>query len=126
MALPILSISCNVYYQLNFFISTGKKVLAFNRDGCCHLAFCFQLILFHWNFIKLKPFLIAGTNQVRTLLNFFSSSLTLRQNKLVCWSLASFFGLYLWVNNPRRLKNYYNTNTLAYSPAASVTKKKVL
>ncbi len=32
----------------NYFFFKEKKALAFNRDRCCHLVFCFQLIFFHW------------------------------------------------------------------------------
>ncbi len=44
----------NPKYKLQCFVTTNlfffkeKKALAFNRDRCCHLAFCLQLILFHW------------------------------------------------------------------------------
>jgi hypothetical protein len=44
----------NPKYKLKCFLTTNifffkeKKALAFNRDRCCHLAFCLQLILFHW------------------------------------------------------------------------------
>jgi hypothetical protein len=30
-------------------------VLAFNRDRCCHLALCLQLILFHYNILMNFP-----------------------------------------------------------------------
>ncbi len=43
----------NPKYKLLHFLTTiffykEKKALAFNWDRCCHLAFCLQLILFHW------------------------------------------------------------------------------
>ncbi len=43
----------NPKYKLKCFLTTNifffkeKKALAFNRDRCCHLAFCLQLIPFH-------------------------------------------------------------------------------
>jgi hypothetical protein len=41
----------NAKYKLLHFLTTKffykeKKALAFNRDRCCHLALCLQLILF--------------------------------------------------------------------------------
>jgi hypothetical protein len=34
--------------------NSKRKALAFNRDRCCHLALCLQLILFHYiNFGKM-------------------------------------------------------------------------
>jgi hypothetical protein len=32
----------------NLIFCKEKKALAFNRDRCCHLALCLQLILFDW------------------------------------------------------------------------------
>jgi hypothetical protein len=42
----------NLKYKLLYFLTPNKKIskrkaLAFNRDRCCHLAICLQLILFH-------------------------------------------------------------------------------
>ncbi len=42
----------NPKYKLSHFLTANiflqtEKALAFNRDRCCHLAFCLQLILFH-------------------------------------------------------------------------------
>ncbi len=34
------------FIQLTKFFYKEEKALAFNRDGCCHLALCLQLILF--------------------------------------------------------------------------------
>jgi hypothetical protein len=44
----------NPEYKLLHFIQITifckeKKALPFNRDGCCHLALCLWLILFHCN-----------------------------------------------------------------------------
>jgi hypothetical protein len=36
------------FIQLPKFFCKEEKALAFNRDGCCHLALCLQLILFHF------------------------------------------------------------------------------
>jgi hypothetical protein len=36
-----------VFRNNYFFFFKDKKALAFNRDRCCYLAFCLQLILFH-------------------------------------------------------------------------------
>ncbi len=44
----------NPKYKLSHFLTTKikfckeKKALAFNRDRCCHLSLCLQLILFYW------------------------------------------------------------------------------
>ncbi len=35
------------FIQLNKYFCKEQKALAFNRDRCCHLALCIQLILFH-------------------------------------------------------------------------------
>jgi hypothetical protein len=37
------------FIQLTKFFWKEEKALAFNRDRCCHLALCLQLILFHWH-----------------------------------------------------------------------------
>jgi len=42
----------NLKYKLLHFLTPNKKIqrqkaLAFNRERCCHLVFCLQLILFH-------------------------------------------------------------------------------
>jgi hypothetical protein len=42
----------NLKYKLLCFFTPNKKIskrkaLALNRDGCCHLALCLQLILLH-------------------------------------------------------------------------------
>jgi hypothetical protein len=47
----------NLKYKLLCFLIPNKKfskrkVLAFNRDRCCHLALCLQLILFHYYIIE--------------------------------------------------------------------------
>ncbi len=44
----------NLKYKLLFLLTPSKKIskrkaLALNRDRCCHLALCLQLILFHQN-----------------------------------------------------------------------------
>jgi hypothetical protein len=45
----------NHKYKLMHFLTAkyvfcnDKKTLAFNRDKCCHLLLCLQLILFHWS-----------------------------------------------------------------------------
>jgi hypothetical protein len=36
------------FIQITKFFCKKKRALAFNRDRCCHLALCLQLILFHW------------------------------------------------------------------------------
>jgi hypothetical protein len=33
------------------FFCKEKNALAFNRDRCCHLVICLQLIPFHWVFL---------------------------------------------------------------------------
>ncbi len=43
----------NLKYKLLSFLTHNKKiskrkVLAFNRDRCCHLALCLRLIIFHF------------------------------------------------------------------------------
>jgi hypothetical protein len=45
MVLPIPSIRC--CFLNSYFFSKEKKALAFNRDRCCLLVLCLQLILFH-------------------------------------------------------------------------------
>jgi hypothetical protein len=35
------------FIQLTKFLGKEEKALAFNRDRCCHLALCLQLILFY-------------------------------------------------------------------------------
>jgi hypothetical protein len=49
----------NLEYNLLCFLTPNKiifskwKALAFNRNRCCHLTLCLQLILFHCGFKKL-------------------------------------------------------------------------
>ena len=53
MAVPVPSISWCVSYQLKE-ICNEKNALAFNRDRCCHLVLCLQLIPFHWKNVLLN------------------------------------------------------------------------
>ncbi len=46
MAVPIPSISCCVFNN-NYFFYQELNELAFNRDTCCHLVICLQLIASH-------------------------------------------------------------------------------
>ncbi len=49
-AVPIPSISCCVSNHHNLFYQI-QNALAFNRDTCCHLVLCLQLLPFHFMFI---------------------------------------------------------------------------
>ncbi len=42
---PEYKLLCFIQLSKNF--CKEKKALTFNRDRCCHLALCLQLILFH-------------------------------------------------------------------------------
>jgi hypothetical protein len=63
-------------YKLLYFITTKifckeKNTLAFNRDRCCHLVLCLQLIPFHYNilFSQKRELLI-----LKNCFNFFLGS----------------------------------------------------
>ncbi len=47
MAVPLQSISYCLFNHHNLFYQI-QNALAFNRDMCCHLALCLQLLPFHW------------------------------------------------------------------------------
>ncbi len=54
------------FIQLTNFFCKEKKALAFNRDRCCHLALCLQLMLFHWTGRCLgEPYLYAANGITR-------------------------------------------------------------
>jgi len=50
---PLVGFTNRKYNLLCFlttnFLCTEQKALSFNRDRCCHLALCLQLILLHLN-----------------------------------------------------------------------------
>jgi hypothetical protein len=48
MAVPVPSVSCCVLNNNDSFYQEPNE-LAFNRDTCCHLVFCLQLIASHYS-----------------------------------------------------------------------------
>jgi hypothetical protein len=51
MALPILT---------KILFCKEKKALAFNWDRCCHLVFCYRLILFNFDVNEQNPTIKIG------------------------------------------------------------------
>ncbi len=47
MAVPVPSVSCCVFNN-NYSFYQEPNELAFNRDTCCYLVICLQLIASHW------------------------------------------------------------------------------
>jgi hypothetical protein len=74
----------NPKYKLFYSLTTNffrkeKKALALNRDGCCHLALCLQLILFHykinvWVLITALAQNASFLDDTKTLAPLFSHS----------------------------------------------------
>jgi hypothetical protein len=53
MVVPVPSISCCVFNNNDFFYQEPNE-LAFNRDTCCHLVICLQLIASHCLIFKVR------------------------------------------------------------------------
>jgi len=74
------------FMQLNFLLRE-EGTIAFNRDRCCHLVLCLQLILFHWMaYTSLPTPRVEKLGQVFILLaSSFFARLSITKEKQVLW-----------------------------------------
>ncbi len=109
MAVPVPSISCCIFNNNDFFYQEPNE-LFFNRDTCCHLVICLQLIASHYYKLGLNALITyrylryfpAGFNGWNCLsysittgvsvTKLFPLCLTLSQT---CFCPGSFFSLVL-------------------------------
>ncbi len=109
MALPVISLSCCIFNNHNFFYQEPNG-LAFNQDMCCHLALSLRLIIFHS--LHYKSWYIFGgclINQWQTLKNvLFHSPMRGNQQPVFAarWQQGSqtCFATFIWWKITRLLK----------------------
>ncbi len=77
----------NLKYMLLCFLTPNKffiqkKALAFNRDICCHLVLCLQLILFHQQQISSHNQAIYWVKELHSINHYITSLKS--QNENIC------------------------------------------